>query len=340
MTTTAVPVRGRKWIKGRIDELDPEVDYEEIWSLTSLYNVDDFQYHWFYAVTFPYFLVTQRGADSVYRQGTGKMERQATKRVHDTVDHMLVWWEHGPHSPATRASVQMINKLHAHWAKQYPGYFSYPEDYVNTLCYEATAMHLLQRSLGLPGYNKKQQVAAHRFWSEMGALFTLEDGRVLTDVVDMPTSFDAMVAFRHDYDAQPWPENPAGEAAAVSFVEHFATTWFPRPLRPFGRALVTSFYEPAIMRVCKVPPPRPALRWLARRVLKTLILLTEHVRPDDRETVTDRRRRKVTEKGAPPSIVDVSVHRAVGRTGSGIEGTVPASVCPHAAVAVSSGGSR
>jgi hypothetical protein len=329
-TKPSADTRGRKWIKRRIDELDPLVDYEEIWRLTSLYNVNDFQFHWFYALTFPYFLVTVRGAESVYRDGKGKMDLQATKRVDDTVDHMVVWWEHGPHSPATRRSVEMINKLHAHWARQYPGYFSYAEDYVNTLCYEATSMHMLQRSLGLPGYNERQKIAAHRFWSEMADLFTVENGRPLTEVATMPESFEAMEAFRHEYDAQPWPDNPAGQAATVSFVEHFATRWFPRPLRFFGRALVTSFYDENVQRVQAIAPPAPPLRWVARNLIKVLILLTERVRPDDRESVPDRRRRLVDEKGTPPSTVDVAVHRAInGRT----VGSSAPTQCPHAALA-------
>ncbi|WP_409332931.1 hypothetical protein [Trujillonella humicola] len=329
-TTTPAPNqhRSRKWIKRRIDELDPEVDYVEIWRLTSLYNLNDFQFHWFYAITFPYFLVTVRGAESVYRDGAGKMDLQGTKRVDDTVDHMMVWWEHGPHSPATAKSVEMINKLHTHWARQYPGYFSYAEDYVNTLCYEATSMHLLQRSLGLPGYHEKQQVAAHRFWSEMAHLFTVEDGRPLPEVAAMPDSFDAMVEFRRQYDAQPWPDNPAGRAATASFVEHFATRWFPRPLHFFGRALVTSFFDENIQRLQAIAPPAPPLRWVARNLIKVLILMTEHVRPDDRETFPDRRRRLVAEKSARPSTVDVAVHRAIGRIDGG-----SAAQCPHAALA-------
>lgn len=327
--TTSAETRDRKWIKRRIDELDPLVDYEEIWRLTSLYNINDFQLHWFYAVTFPYFLVAVRGAESVYRGGQGKMDRHATKRVDDTVDHMMVWWEHGPRSPATRKSVEMINKLHAHWARQYPGHFSFAEDYVNTLCYEATSMHVLQRSLGLPGYNEKQKVAAHRFWSEMAHLFTLEDGRALSEVAAMPESFEAMEAFRRDYDAQPWPDNPAGRAASASFVEHFATRWFPRPLRFLGRALVTSFYDENVQRVQAIAPPAPPLRGVARQIIKVLILLTEHVRPDDTESVPERRRRLVAEGGARSSTVDVAVHRAVnGGTGA----SSAAVQCPHAAL--------
>ena len=34
--------RSRRWIAQEIERLDPEVDYEAIWRLTSTYGLDDF----------------------------------------------------------------------------------------------------------------------------------------------------------------------------------------------------------------------------------------------------------------------------------------------------------
>lgn len=312
--------RPRRWIRDRLAELDPETDWLEIWQLSSLYGKNDFQFHWFYAVTFPYFLITERGAETVYRDGAGKLDRQSTKRVDDTVDHMVVWWEHGPDAPQTRQSVHMINQMHAHWARTYPGNFSFEEDYVNTLCYEAASMHRVMRSLGLPGYSEKQQRASHRFWSRMAPLFLLEDG---SPVTGFPEDFAGCVAFLEEYENRPWPVSEAGTRAAASIVEHFATRWFPAPLRPFGRALVTSFYGEAILRVHRVPRPSRPLRAAARTLMRTLMWLGENVLPDGDESFPQRRRRLAAEGAVTPSAVETAIDRVVApRPGGG---------CPHAA---------
>ena len=331
---SAADTSSRKWIKKRLAELDPATDWAEIWSLSSLYNQNDFQLHWYYAVTFPFFLITEWGTDAVYRNGTGKLDKQSTKRVEDTVDHMMVWWEHGPYAPETKQSVEMINKLHAHWATRYPGNFTDNDDYLHTLCYEAAGMHRLQRSLGLPGFNEAQKVAAQRFWSAITPLFVVEDG---TPVTGFPDDFDGIEAFLDEYINRPWPTLEKGQLATESIINHFATRWFPKPLRPFGRALVTSFYCDQIMRVHQIQTPSAPLRWAARRLIKTMIWLTDNVFPDTKETFPDRRRRLVAEKGARPSTVDTAVNRIVAKQArAGANPTVaatptPTAGCPYAA---------
>jgi hypothetical protein len=60
----SVPAKPRKWIQQRIWSLDPNVGYEEIWRLTSSYGLTGFTQNLVYAITFPNFIVTPRGAEA------------------------------------------------------------------------------------------------------------------------------------------------------------------------------------------------------------------------------------------------------------------------------------
>ncbi len=188
----------RKWIRRRIEQLDPYADYVEIWALSYIYNTSDFELHWAYTLSNSHLGLTLWGADAAYREGTGAMIVQAESRTANTNDHLLLWSEHGPESPVTQQAIDIVNKYHVKWAKSYPGAFSHTEDYVYLFSDAATADDSLRRSLGLPGWSEKQKIAAHRFWCGIADLFTIESGETLTDVEPMPKDFDAMAEYaRH-----------------------------------------------------------------------------------------------------------------------------------------------
>jgi hypothetical protein len=311
----------RKWIRRRIEQLDPYADYAEIWALSYIYNVTDFELHWVFTLANPHLGVTQWGAEASYRGGQGALVVQAEARAANTNDHMLLWAEHGPESPVTAKAVDIVNKLHAKWAKPYPGAFSHSDDFVYLFSDAATAEDTLRRSLGLPGWSAKQKIAAHRYWCELASLFTVEGGAKLTDVDKMPESFDAMAAYAEAYLARPWPDNPVGAAFTEALLDECTRRWFPRPLRPFGRALVTSFFAPSLFRAYKMSPPNRMMRTLARATIWAMIVYSDYIRADEKEPITERRR-LVAKQRVPPSAIDTTVHRAVQKES-------PGGACPH-----------
>ncbi len=323
--------RSRKWIAQRLAELDAERDYAEIVRLSSVYTAGNFQMHWFYAVNSPAAGIAPGVLDAVYRDGTGTYTAKPDQRVADSADHLLTWFEHGPESPVTQASVEMVNGYHAHFARDYPQGFDKIEDYLFILCLNATGVNSSMVSLGLPGYDEKQKRAVHLFWSKLAEQFrhVVAGGRV-TEHVLFPDSYDGMVAVVEEYFARGWPVYEPGHQLATSAIEHFARTWFPRPLRFAGRALVTSFMAPAVLRAHSIKPPPPPARWLARRVMKAMILLGEHVLPDAKVPVTDARRTPGS-RTHRPSHIDDAVHRTAARSPGGLTG------CPHLDLATTSG---
>lgn len=220
----------RRWIDGRIEQLDPDEDHVEIVRLSTLYRLSGMQLHWFYSVGTPGAGIAPAVIDAVYRNGTGKYLTQAAKRRDDSVDHMLVWFEHGDDAAATRKSVGMVNKYHAHYAREFPEGFANADDYVYILCLNATLVETATLSLGLPGFTDTQKRAVHRLWAGIADQFTMPDGRPVTGIEPFPEDFDSMVDYVERYQARPRPVHQPGHLSTTAEIEHFATTWFPRPL--------------------------------------------------------------------------------------------------------------
>lgn len=317
----------RKWIRKRIEKLDPHVDYQEIWALSYIYNVNEFDLHWAYTVDNSHLGLTQWGADAAYRDGTGAMIVQAEQRTANTNDHMLLWAEHGPESAVTKQAIDIVNKHHRRWAKDYPGSFSHSEDYIYLFSAAATGGHILRQDLGLRGWSENQKIAAHRFWCGMAELFTVESGEVLTDVEPMPTDFDACAAYAKAYTERNWPENVAiGLPFTEELIRQFTDRWFPnRLLRPLARALITSYFAPSLFRIYKMKQPPWALKKFARGFVRSRLVYLDYIRADEKLPITERRRYASIKDGANPSRIDTSVHRAAQRQQS-------QGACPHVPV--------
>lgn len=282
----------RKWIADEIARLDPHTDYEQIWALSSIYYVNDFLMNWVYAITFPRFLVTLRGADAVLRNGEGKIYTKPDKRMDDTGRHMLVWWENGPEHSATQRSVKSLNNLHRYWAKQYPGRFGFNEDYVYTLCYEAAMMHRLRLSLGMSGFDENVQIAAWEFWSRMANLFTNVggDGSGDAPLEGFPSDFAGINTYMNWYESLQWPTNPLGSEVAEVVLRPFAERYFPTWLHPLAYQLVTSFYPDFIFTVHGVNRPNPIIRRIMRLGIRAGLTFSERIAADPEQSLPELHR--------------------------------------------------
>ena len=126
-------LQGYHWINKEIQKLDPETEYEAIWRLMTSYRLSDFMNNLIYGLTFPNFIVTQWGAETVWREDGGKVVHRATMRVEETENNNMTWWFYGPSDERTKRSVEDINKRHEFWASKYPGNFKENDDYIYTV---------------------------------------------------------------------------------------------------------------------------------------------------------------------------------------------------------------
>ncbi len=199
----------RKWIKDRIEQLDAEKDWLEIYRLMSTYQPGTFLLDLTYAYAFPHFMVPIHGSEPVWRNGQdSKVVRRAALRSDDTLGHNLIWMHYGPNHPETKKSVDTINKLHAHYARTYPESFAHHEDYVYVWCFSAAILHRLSVQMGLPGYTEKEKVVAHRFWKEMAPLFVVPgDPR---PIEGFPDDFDGILAWLEEFESREFEYNESG----------------------------------------------------------------------------------------------------------------------------------
>jgi hypothetical protein len=281
----------RKWIARRIAELDPATDYDEIWKLSSCYRPNDFMMNLIYAVTFPHFVIRRNGSGPVHRAGKGKVHTAADARSDATSWKMQHWWHYGSGAGETRANIEAVNRLHAHYAKDYPdSAFANNDDYLYTLCYEAAGLHRMLRRVGLPGLSEKEQLAAVEYWRRLTPVFR----NVVTGepIAGFPGTFDAVMAWMDRWEADAMataPRNDEGRAITDAIIAQFAGRYFPKPLHGAVKAWILSLYPEHLIRIYGYEKPGPLTLRILRLLTAVLFALGEKVLPDPASTFTERR---------------------------------------------------
>ncbi|KAJ4339706.1 hypothetical protein N0V95_007720 [Ascochyta clinopodiicola] len=289
-SSTPLPVSNKpyKWIHQEIEKADPYKDYIEIFRLSVEYVPDsDFMNALMYTITFSNFPSNNWGAEVVWRKDGGKVLHNPSARMDETLLHNSTWWYYGPHHPRTKASVAIINKRHQKYAKQYPGNFSHPSDYLYTLCFSAALVHRFRLRLRLPGFNEKQKIAAHLCLKEHAKNFVVEQpGKPdaewvpLLSVATFPEDWDGIIAFCEDVENNHLQVTDAGHMIAEALFDHFAYRYFPPLLRPLGRAIPIALSSPKILTAHSIKPVNPFLADVIIFILGTFIWLMEAIMPD------------------------------------------------------------
>ncbi|KAL2216630.1 hypothetical protein M432DRAFT_621864 [Thermoascus aurantiacus ATCC 26904] len=270
-------VKPYKWIKKEIEASNPYTEYEKIWRLSIEYGAGEFMQNLIYASTFSNFVANPWGAQVVWREDGGKVLHRATDRMHQMQYNNSIWWYYGPSHPETCKSVEAINKLHEHYAQRYPGNFSHMEDYLYVLCFTATSVDRFRKRLRLPGFSEKQKIAAFIFWREMSKLFYAENRVPLEG---FPDDWEGMVRFCEKIENEHLMVTDEGHMIAEALFDQFAFRFFPRPLRPLGRAIPISVALPQTLRAHRIRPIKPILAHIIIFILGTFIWFAETFLPD------------------------------------------------------------
>jgi hypothetical protein len=281
--------RGYKWIAAEIERLDPEVDYEEIWKLSTCYYVNDFMMNFLYTTGFPHFILPPHGGETIARGGSGKVIRRQDKREKDTVHRFWTWFEFGPSRTETQISLAQLNKIHQGVWKKMPGNFAQIDDFVYTMCWIAVDMHRLRLRIGLAGFTRNQQIATHRFWYEIAKMFVSEVGPVHQE---FPEDFDGMLEYMDRYEAVDWQYSPEGGQTCEALLQQFSRRWFPPGFRWAGRTMILSLLDEPAHRVHRLSSPHPVVVRLNELGMRLLLLVKERILPDPKITTPERHRRK------------------------------------------------
>lgn len=275
-----INTKGYHWIQREIQRLDPETDYETIWRLMTSYHLSDFMNNLIYALTFPNFIVTEWGAEVVWREDGGKVVHKATMRVEETENNNMIWWFYGPSDARTRKSVDDINRRHEYWASRYPGNFAHNDDYIYTLAFSSVLMHRLRLRLGLSGFSAKEKVAAHHFWRDMSGLFYAE-GRVLLN--GFPDDWDGCMSFCEAYERAEKPFTAKGRMIALAIYNQFAFRYCPPMLRRLGASIPIALSLETTLDTLQIAPVATVWKFVITSIIGWMMYLTELLLPDPKE---------------------------------------------------------
>lgn len=284
----------RKWIAARIQSLDPNKDYDEIWKLSSAYRPDDFIMNLVYAVTFPHFFVRELDALPLFDESEGKILKRSDARADDTSRKMQIWWHYGSSHDMTMKNVESINRLHEHYSKKFPESFSRNGTYIYTLCYEAAGMHRLFKRVGLKGFSEKEKIASVHYWNNMSKVFrNAGTGEAL---VGFPDSFDGIMGFMDRWEAEEVPTHKMGPPAAKAIMQQFSDRYFPKVLHPMVFKWLASLYPDHVVKAFSIKKPSPLITAVIRKLTAAYFWFGEHVLPDPTDTFEERRLRNKNQK--------------------------------------------
>ncbi|RBQ73516.1 hypothetical protein FVER53590_03392 [Fusarium verticillioides] len=272
---------GYHWLNDTINSLDPETDYELMWRLMSCYRSNDFMNNMIYALTFPNFIITTHGCETVWRSDGGKVVKRGAQRVEDTENYNMTWWHYGPSDQRCRDAVEHINNLHMSLARRYPGNFSFNEDFLYVTTFSAVLMHRLRLRLGLSGFTEKEKIAAHHFWRDMTPLFIREDGN---SVYGYPKDFEGCIQFCEDYENEKREFDIKMQYIGLAIFNQFAFRYFPYGFRWLGVSIVKALSLPTTLQAMRVEPVNPIFQWLIVLFVGTAMSLAETLLPDPRES--------------------------------------------------------
>lgn len=289
----------RKWIAKRINSLDPTIDFDEIWKLSSAYRPNDFIMNLIYTVTFPHFFVRELDALPLFNEGSGKILSRRDARADDTSWKMQVWWNYGSSHELTLKNVESINKLHEHYAKKFSESFSRNGTYIYTLCYEAAGMHRLLRRVGLPGFSDKEKLAAVHYWTNMSKVF--RNAGTGEELIGFPDSFDGIMEFMDKWEAEEVPPHKIGPPAAEAIISQFADRYFPKILHPLVYKWIASLYPEHVLKAFSIKRPSALGTAVLRKLTAWFFWFGEKVLPDPLDTFEERRlkTRNAQTKGCP-----------------------------------------
>lgn len=279
-------MRGYRWIDKEIESLDPNTQYHEIVRLLAAYRFNEFLLNIGYVINFMDVTMPPRGGEALAFGGKALHNPQG--RFEDSMYFFWTWYLWPPDSEPVKRSMDLLNRIHGHFAKQLPGNFGHNEDYVQGMCLLAVLTHRFQLLVGLPGLPERVQVANHNWVRGLAAQLTAEND---VPVTDFPDDFYAMVTFADEYDSRQWPRSWDGHRVSDAFVRQFCDRWFAWPFKGLGRTVLLTLIPENMRRVQQLEDPHPLGEILVKLGLRAMFTL-QRILPDPRTPIYLRRIRK------------------------------------------------
>jgi len=182
---------------------------------------------------------------------SGEFAQRPRKRYDDTGLMVAELLRHGPDSPAGRAVIARMNRIHGHDAIS-------NRDFVYVLStFVAEPIRWLRR-YGWRAMTSEEEQALFRFWRRVGQRMAI--GAI-------PDSLAELLAFNRQFEGEHFAAAPANGRVAAATLNMLLRDW-PPPLRPAIRRLLQALPEAAVSRSLGWPEPPPAMQGAIRSGLR------------------------------------------------------------------------
>jgi hypothetical protein len=226
---------GRDHWQRRIAQLDPDVDFAEIYRIMAAH---EFPWDMTQALSLALFRTFAVPSIGELLHGTGEFEKRVHKRYADTGLILEAVLEHGFASSAGRAGIRRMNQMH--------GAYSISNDDMRYV--QSTFVVVPLRWLDRFGW-RSPSVAERR----ASANYYLELGRHM-NIKDSPRTHQEFAAYLDAYEREHFAFAPGGRAVADSTLSLLAG-FYPGPLRPLIRRFTFALLDEPLRAAFAYPNP-------------------------------------------------------------------------------------
>ncbi|KAF4334744.1 reductase [Fusarium beomiforme] len=267
--------RSGKWISKYLDQLDPEIHYDQIIRTAGLFYGSDFSTALGYAAVFC--MLTQTPAGAVATHGGGKIIRRGHQRYYETQLMNLHWMFYGSSAPETIKYINQVNKIHSAIWKRFPGTYSFPWEAQMAIIGLSYFETWVRKTVGARVAEAHPRIQeAYPAWGEsLTAHFVTEptDG-TRSMGINYPRDWSEAVKFFYWFDDFPYEDQTTpeqrqqGHETAEAFIAQFCDLWFPGPLKVIGRHVLLTFIPPGCRRRQQLGEPNRVISGLTKLTLK------------------------------------------------------------------------
>jgi hypothetical protein len=225
----------------RIEQLDPETDFDEIFGLVTQY-----EFPWEYVQGTSIAFMRDYGVPSISAllDRTGEFEHRGQKRYDDTI---LIGYEatvETLESPRGRAAIRHLNHIH--------GKYDIPDDeFVYVLATTIVGPKRFIDAYGWRPLHPHEIESMHRVTTRFGELMGIKG---------LPDSYEGYERYLDAYEAERFELAPTNTRVAEASIRIVAN-WYPKPLRPLVRRVSIAMLDDPLVEALGLPR-QP--RWLGK----------------------------------------------------------------------------
>ncbi len=221
----------------RIEQLDPDVDYAEIYRIMGAH-----EFPWDITQALGLALYRTYAVPSIGQllSRTGEFERRTHKRYADTGLILEAVIEHGFGSANGRAAVRRMNQMHGAYA------ISNDDMRYVLATFVVVPMRWLDR-FGWRPLSEAERRASANYYNELGRHMNIKD---------RPATHEEFAALLDAYEREHFAYSPGGRAVSDATLA-LLLGFYPRPLRPLLRRATMALLDQPLREAFALPTARP-----------------------------------------------------------------------------------